>query len=220
MATSTGTRNKRAQPSTHPTVYVGLLLAIGGLLVAMYAYTGTRIYDATYFFVAIGGGLLALFGMLTAAWGRAVATARAQRVRRQRAKRAAESGAAIEPAATREAAPVEQPPTVAAPREKRRIAIPSFVRRGKREGSDAEDEAGNMFSFRRRAARNEPEQVVVEETPASAAESATTHATDVTSDGVEVRITLKCPQCATQFTAEGVQPIAIECPSCGLTGQV
>jgi DNA-directed RNA polymerase subunit RPC12/RpoP len=29
---------------------------------------------------------------------------------------------------------------------------------------------------------------------------------------------VNCPKCATQFSAQGVKPLAIRCPSCGVRG--
>lgn len=221
MASSAATTRKRAQPATHPTVYVGLLMAIVGLLLAMYAYTGTRIYDITYAFIAIGGAATALVGILVAAWGRAVMAARAQRARRGLATRAKESDIAVRVE--------ETPPTVAEPAEKkRRLAMPPLPRLGRRKKDEGEAPPAkanaSLFAFRRRneaeaapAAEAAPQDVTfVEEAPA--AHSGAND--DPTADGAVVRITLKCPQCRTEFSAEGVQPIAIACPSCGLAGSV
>ena len=222
MASSAATTRKRAQPATHPTVYVGLLMAIVGRLLAMYAYTGTRIYDITFAFIAIGGAAIALTGILVAAWGRAVMAARAQRARRGLATRAKEQETDV-------AIRVEEaPPTVAEPAEKkRRLAMPPLPKLGRRKKAEENGEArpakanAAMFAFRRRgaSASTEPtaqEVSVAPEAPPAAAPSGD----DPTADGAVVRITIKCPQCSTEFSAEGVQPIAIQCPSCGLAGSV
>ena len=104
-------------PPTHPSVYVGLALSAVGLLLAMYAYTGTRVYDVLYALVALLGALVAVAGILTAAWGRAIMASRAARARR--ATRVPVKG---EP--TPAPADEEAPPTVAAPPSKKRFALP------------------------------------------------------------------------------------------------
>lgn len=212
MATSTSASRRKA-PGTHPTVWAGLVLSIVGLLLAMYAYTGTRIYDLVFAFVAIGGGALALIGILVAAWGRAVMTARAQRARRGLA---AKPGAREVPVDAAE--PQEAPPTVAAPAQKRSaLRMPALPKLGRRKDA-APTNTAQLFQFRRRSpAKAQDAPAVVEVTadvpPAPAAP-------DATADGEPVRITMKCPQCGTEFSAEGVQPLTVACPACGLSGTV
>lgn len=220
MATSTP---RRAQPATHPTVYVGLALALAGLLVAMYAYTGTRIYDLTYAYIALGGGVLALLGILTSAWGRAVMASRAQRARR--------GFDAPRPSSD------EAPPTVAVPRAKRTLKLPPMPRFGRKAEAPQPAADASMFSFRRRSAPPpsppaEPspaaaalpaQQVEVETVPAAPQtppEEAPIEVAPMPAGGAVERITMRCPRCANEFTAEGVRPIAVSCPSCGLAGTV
>lgn len=193
MATAT----KRQSPPTHPTVWAGLGLAAVGLLLAAYAYTGTRIYDITFAFVAVAGGLLALAGILTAAWGRAVMSARAQRSRRglihDDAVKAARAAHVAE----------EEPPTVAAPKEKRAFDLARAAKRlvprlPQREKPDPKA----VFAF-----RSPP--------PAEPAPAA-----PPTPAGVPERVTLRCPQCDAKFTTVGVRPLTATCPSCGFAAQV
>src|SRR5688500_9424356 len=107
---------KRATPPTHPTVWIGLGLAGVGLLLALYAYTGTRVYDVMYAGVALAGGFLALGGILTAAWGRAVMSARAARERRQLIQKDA--------IVAGDEVAHQAPPTVAEPAVKKRFSFP------------------------------------------------------------------------------------------------
>lgn len=206
-------------PPTHPTVWAGLGLALVGLLVAMYAYTGTRVYDITFALVALVGGLLALAGILTAAWGRSIMAARASRSRRglmeDDARKAAARGT-VETLA-------EQPPTVAAPAEKKRFKLPIPQRRPK----EPEKAAGaNVFAFKRRASpaserpaepRDDPRDPAV---AAGLAAPAETVEVSLAPAPVLERVTLKCPQCATQFTAEGVRPLTATCPSCAFSATI
>lgn len=211
---------KRAQPATHPTVYVGLALASVGLLLAVYAYTGTRIYDVRFALAAIGGALLAFAGIFTAAWGRAIMAARAQRSRRtlihDDAVKAAEAVGA-------------QPPTVAAPPEKKRFDFAASARRAfqRREKASREKEPAEVaaaprgaFAFRRRSTPPPPPAPPEEPAPAPAPVEAppVEVVPAVTAEPAVERITLKCPRCQTEFTAEGVRPFPIQCPSCGLAG--
>lgn len=201
---------KRATP-THPTVYVGLALAAVGLVLAMYAYTGTRQYDITYAFVAIGGGLLALAGIFTAAWGRAIMSVRAQRARR--------AAHPVEPA---KGAEVRAPPTVAAPQQKKRFdlgnaAMKAFKRRRDHEGAKPHEEKAashqTAFAFRRRNAPAPPPSVdEPEETRAAPAPAL--------DPAAPARLTLQCPRCAASFSAEGVRPLTVLCPSCGFSDTV
>ncbi|MFA5860578.1 MAG: hypothetical protein WDA16_02680 [Candidatus Thermoplasmatota archaeon] len=104
---------KRKAPPTHPTVWIGLGLAAVGLLVAMFAYSGTRVYDITYAIIAVVGAVVALAGILLAAWGRAVMSARAQRSRRAFTH---EDSLTLTEG-------VGAPPTVAEPPSKKRFAF-------------------------------------------------------------------------------------------------
>jgi hypothetical protein len=186
MATAT----RRQTPPTHPTVWVGLGMATVGLLVALYSYTGSRTYDVTFAFVALVGGIIATGGILTAAWGRAVMTARASRSRRVVIKEDAlklteEDG--------------EQPPTVAEPASKRRLNLTA---------------AASMFRFSRRPNTAAPAQPEAAGSPALEAALTALEAPPLE------RVTLKCPQCATQFASEGVRPFVATCPSCGFSADV
>jgi hypothetical protein len=110
------TATKRSTPPTHPTVWIGLGMAAVGLLVALYAYTGARVYDIVYAVVALVGGIVALAGILTSAWGRAIMSARASRARRatMQAETLKLGEEVLDP----------PPPTVAEPPAKRRLALP------------------------------------------------------------------------------------------------
>lgn len=185
--------NRRATPPTHPTVWAGLGLAAVGLLLAIYAYTGTRVYDVTFALVAIVGGVLALGGILVAAWGRAVMSSRASRARRSTIQR---------DLIKIELALEEQAPTVAEPRSKKKFVFPrpSLPKLGRKEASPVESGKSALFAFKRPASPAPPAVVVVEP--------------------VVERLTLKCPQCASQFTAEGIRPITAVCPQCSFSAQV
>lgn len=188
------TAHKRQSPPTHPTVWVGLGLAAAGLLVAAYAYTGTRVYDIVFALVAILGGLLALGGILTAAWGRAVMAARAQR-----SKRGLLHDDAIKAAHQAHVAE-EQPPTVAAPRAKVAMrltqAAKRLVPRSNGRGKDEKADKRALFAFR---------------TPPPAPAAPTVQLE---------RVTLKCPECANEFTAEGARPFTATCPTCGFAAEI
>ena len=218
------TTRKAAQPATHVSVWVGLGLSIVGLLIAMYAYSGTRVYDITFAYVAMAGGVVALGGILVSAWGRAIMAARAQRMRRQTlqhdALKLTEMGIA-------EARP---PPTVAEPPQKKRFAFALPGRKAKGEAPAVEGGAssGTLFAFRSRSApppAPEPEPVAVEaralEIPAI--EGLVVDAPlpmEAAAPAVAERVTLRCPSCGSQFSAEGVRPLAVTCPSCGFSATV
>lgn len=126
---------KKAQVApTHPTVYVGLGLTVIGLLLAMYAYTGTRVYDVTFAAVALGGGVLALVGIFVSAWGRSIMASRATRARRGLITKDALD-------LTRPEKPA--PPTVAAPEKKRRFAF------GGKKQKEEKPAPGALFAFKR-----------------------------------------------------------------------
>lgn len=182
-------------PPTHPTVYVGLGLATVGLLLAVYAYTGARVYDIVYAFVALAGGMIAAIGILTAAWGRAIMSARASR---QRRGLIAEDAAKVAAAVGAEASP-----TVAAPRSKRSF---DFSRSKKERPKETTASGGSVFAFKRREAAMER---AVDATPVEAVAPAAPE-----------RLTVKCPDCGTVITAEGVRPIAVVCPSCGFSDRL
>lgn len=189
---------KRQSPPTHPTVWVGLGLAALGLLLAAYAYTGTRVYDITFAFVAILGGALALGGILTAAWGRAVMAARAQRSKRGLMKDDAVKAAHAAHVAE------EAPPTVAAPASKRSFDFARAARRlmpQPRAKTTEGTSKGGLFAFR------SPAPPV--EAPAAAVVAAEPQ-----------RIKVRCPQCSTEFSGEGVRPFTLTCPSCGFAAEV
>lgn len=217
---------RRAQPATHPTVYVGLALATVGLFLALYAYTGTRIYDVRFAFMALLGALLALAGIMTAAWGRAILSSRATRARR----------ATIHDDAIKAETDLAQtPPTVAAPAEKKRLDLRKWARRAKPAPAgeeEAKPAAKGAFAFKRRAATPPPPAppeeraaapvdgaVATADAPPSEAPAAAAPVVDAEPPAIE-RLTVKCPRCSTQFVAEGVRPIPIQCPSCGLAGKL
>lgn len=209
MATAT----KRAAPPTHVSVWVGLAMAAVGLLVALYAYTGTRVYDVTFAFIAILGGIFALAGILTSAWGRAVMAARAGRARRltmtQDTMKLAHQVHMDQP-----------PPTVAEPPSKKRFDFRATAKRmmperrprdenaaPARENGGAAAKASSMFAFRTKAKTQAP--------PAPP-----TEAPAVVAAAPVERVTLKCPQCSTQFSAEGTRPFTATCPQCGFAAEI
>lgn len=216
---------KRAQPGTHPTVYAGLALATVGLLLALYAYTGTRIYEVRFALVAAGGAFCAILGIFVSAWGRAIMAARAQRSRRavlhDDARRAADEGLA-------------PPPTVAAPVSKKRFDFKLGARKPRPAREDAPEKpaAKGAFAFKRRAAPPPPPAPPAEEAPVDLAPPEPAPPLPEPAPVVAVsaepapaapaleRITVRCPRCSTEFTAEGVRPIPILCPSCGLAGSL
>lgn len=211
---------RRAQPATHPTVYVGLALAAVGLFLALYAYTGTRIYDVRFAMVALFGALLAFAGIMTAAWGRAIMASRSSRARR---------AVIHDDAMKAEPALAQAPPTVAAPAEKKRLDLRKWIRRSKPAEEAEKPAAKGAFAFKRRAQSPPPPPPPEEPVSAPPAESdpapsasATSAVEDPAADEAPAieRLTVKCPRCSTQFTAEGVRPFSIECPSCGLTGKL
>lgn len=204
------TVKKANVPATHPTVYVGLALAVVGLLLAMYAYTGTRVYDIVFAFVAIGGAVVALAGILLAAWGRSIMAARASRSRRavmrDESMKLGEAPAKPKPAAKAAPEPkAEDLPTVAAPASKKRFDF-SLGRRKARS-----DEPSGVFAFKRKpsGAAATPAAAVVAQEAAPPAPAATPE-----------RITLRCPSCGTEFTAEGVRPFSVACPSCAFSDTI
>jgi hypothetical protein len=196
------TVKKANVPPTHPTVWVGLGLAVVGLLLAMYAYTGARVYDIAFAFIAIAGASIALVGILAAAWGRSIMSARAARARRatfsQDALAIAKPVEASE--AMAETMGSETMPTVAAPSSKKRFSF-SVPKRMKKEEPRADPAA--LFAFKRRPAAPPPageELVTLVEKP--------------------VKATLKCPQCSGTFSVEGVRPFEARCPACGFASTV
>lgn len=229
------TPQKRVQPATHVSVWIGLGLAIVGLLIAMYAYSGTRVYDIAFAYVAIAGGILAIAGILISAWGRAIMAARAQRNRRatlqKDALKLADAGVAERP-----------PPTVAEPPEKKRFAFGMPGRRQQaQEAKAVEGKASSgrtVFAFRARASA--PPPPAPEAAPAPVAEphpeplveipaieslveaplQMETPLVAAASAAATERVTLKCPSCATQFSTEGVRPLTATCPSCGFSATV
>jgi hypothetical protein len=177
----------RKAPPTHPSVWIGLGLATLGLFVALYAYTGTRVYDVTFAAVALVGGVVALAGILVSAWGRAVMAARASRSRRSVMKEDTLKLAEVA---------LEQPPTVAEPASKRRIDLANVFK------IDL-SAATSRLKFKRAPRPGGAEEAAVVETPPQS-----------------VRVTLKCPDCGTEFTSEGVRPFTATCPQCAFSADV
>ncbi|HVM44543.1 MAG TPA: hypothetical protein VM582_01310 [Candidatus Thermoplasmatota archaeon] len=213
-------------PPTHPTVWIGLALATIGLLLAVFAYTGGRVYDITYAFVALGGAVLALAGILVSAWGRSILSARAGRSRR--AAISADALAIGRPAAAGEPAPAfsQDAPTIAAPREKKRFPFPRP--RAKKAEAEPAIPAG-VFAFRRReppapAAPEAESTTALPPVPALAPDEppvALDAAPAPREPSAErVRVTLRCPQCGTTFGAEGARPFEATCTSCGFSATV
>lgn len=203
-------------PPTHPSVWIGLALASLGLLLAIFSYTGSRVYDILFAIVALAGGLLALVGILVAAFGRAFMASRASRARR--AVFSADAMAAARPAPEPTA---EDAPTVAAPREKKRFSFPK--RKGKE--AEAQDASAGIFAFQRREPERAPEPEPAPSPslppPPSLEPDAPPVALAPDAPPAEpVRVTLRCPQCSATFTAEGVRPIAATCSSCGFSATV
>lgn len=209
------TVKKSNVPPTHPTVWVGLGLAAIGLLIAIYAYTGSRVYDVTFAIIAALGGLIALVGILVAAWGRSVMASRAQRSRR--ATFTQDALAIAKPSALAEEVGSETMPTIAAPSEKKRFSFSVPKRAPKKEKANGTE---GVFAFRRKdapqpqRAADDPRDPAFSPTPMPAAPEPTPLEVG------PVRATLKCPQCAQTFTAEGVRPFEARCTSCGFASSV
>lgn len=220
---------KRANVApTHPTVWVGLALAVVGLLFAVYAYTGARVYDVRFAIVAIVGALLALAGIFVAAWGRSLMAARASRARR--AGISADALAMARPPSDEAPAPSsEDAPTVAAPpRERTRFAF-SLPKRGRKEPAEEERREravpAGVFAFRRREPQPASEPVP-EQTAAPRLDDGAPLVTlapspaQAQAPAEAVRVTLRCPQCASTFQATGVRPFEAICGSCGFSATV
>lgn len=217
------TVKKANVPPTHPTVWVGLALAVVGLLLATYAYTGARVYSIAFAFVALSGALLALAGILVAAWGRSVMASRASRARR--ATFQADAMSIAKPVSAAQAiaeVSSEQAPTVAASAEKKRFsfAMPKLPRRERapkeqKSATPAGEEKSAIpsgaFRFRRREETPEPEAE-----PRPQPEPLVTLAPRPE----PVRVTLRCPQCSTTFSAEGARPFEAVCGNCGFAATV
>jgi len=208
-------------PPTHPTVWIGLALAAIGLLLAVYAYTGSRVYEIAFAIVALVGAFLALVGIMTAAWGRSIMASRASRDRR-----AAFSSDAMSMSQQAEDRPTsEELPTVAASAEKKRFAF-SLGKRNKQDAArEPEAIPAGVFAFRRKepAPRPAPEPVrAPEPEPAPVVPDITADEPLVTlaPPADPVRVTLRCPQCGTTFSAEGVRPFEARCTSCGFSATV
>jgi len=211
------TVKKANVPPTHPTVYVGLALAAIGLLLAMYAYTGSRVYDIMFAFIAIGGGVISLAGIMTAAWGRSIMAARASRSRRT--AMSVDALALGKPVPVEEARGSESMPTIAAPSEKKRFSF-SMPKRAKKEAPNADPAA--LFAFKRRAdAAPAPAAPTARDDPRNPEVSAALAESPIGPEPEAVlKISLKCPQCGTQFSAEGVRPFEARCSACGFAATV
>lgn len=224
---------KRANvPPTHPTVWIGLALSVVGLLLAVYAYTGARVYSIAYAFVALAGGLLALTGILVAAWGRAVMASRASRSRR--AAFSADAMSIARPAPAESAPTSEDVPTVARSRERKAFAFPLPRRASKerKEKKEKEKDAipAGVFAFKRREPARTPgpePEPETEREPIRLAPSPETPAPEPDAPLVTlappaepVRVTLRCPRCSTTFSAQGVRPFAASCSACGFSATV
>lgn len=194
------TVKRTSVPPTHPTVWLGLGLAVIGLLMAVYSYTGARVYNVAFAIVALAGALLALVGILVAAWGRSIMSARASRARRMNFQQDALSLSRPTTAssASEEALTSEDVPTVAPSKEKKRF---SFGKRAEKRESEAPPAQG-VFAFKRRAPEPQPEPKPKPEPEQP------------------VRVTLRCPQCASTFAAEGVRPFTAVCATCGFRADV
>lgn len=223
------TVKKANVPPTHPTVWVGLGLAVLGLLVATYAYTGSRVYDVLFAFVAILGALLALGGILTAAWGRSIMAARASRSRRATFKD--DALALAKPVTVTEA--IAQPasedaPTIAAPREKKRFAFPMPKRSPKGERTEKPGKAdkgspAGVFAFKRREAASEP--AATPEASSAASSSPTLEAPapapafapdDPRDPAVSARLDAELDAIGDLQEPRTVR-VTLKCPSCGTT---
>lgn len=209
-------RVKRANvPPTHPTVWIGLALASVGLLLAIFSYTGSRVYEIAYAFVALAGALLALAGILAAAFGRSFMASRASRSRR--AAFSADAMAISKP----EEKPTPEPtsedlPTVAASREKKRFAFSLGRRKEKEPGAIP----SGVFAFKRREPSPSPEPEPSPSLPSPPSIEPESPLIALAPSAEPVRVTLRCPQCSTTFPAEGVRPFLAQCTSCGFSATV
>lgn len=225
-------RAKAKAPPTHPTVWVGLALAVGGLLVATYAYTGARVYEVAFAFVALGGAIMALAGILVAAWGRSIMAARASRSRRAVFKDDALALGRPVPVTQAVTQPSsEDAPTVAVSREKKRFSFPLPKRNKSSPTSRTDERSGasgaGVFAFKRRQGSTDPAQAQTAEAPPAQAQQAPLPPIDAELDAIGdlgepriVRVTLKCPSCATTFSAEGIRPFQASCTQCGFSATV
>ncbi|HUR69001.1 MAG TPA: hypothetical protein VM370_07115 [Candidatus Thermoplasmatota archaeon] len=198
-------------PPTHPSVWAGLALAAVGLLVAIFAYTGTRVYDIAFAFAAMAGALLALAGILVAAWGRSIMASRASRSRRTLMTQ--DALALAKPVAVRGS---EELPTVAEPSEKKRFSF-SMPKRARKEERPADTAA--LFAFKRKAAP-EPARAADDPRHPDVAARLAEEPSIAAQAPKPVRATLKCPQCGNTFTAEGVRPFTASCQQCGFASTV
>lgn len=196
------TVKKANVPPTHPSVYVGLVFATIGLLVAVYSYTGARVYEIRYAVIAAVGAFLALVGIFVASWGRSIMASRASRSRRTTMSRDAMAITAPEGS--------ESAPTIAVPSEKKRFRFPRPARIEK----ETPAQAGALFAFKRQptAATRAPDDP---RDPIVAARIAAEPAL-----AGPIRATLKCPQCSSMFVAEGTRPFEARCDKCGFTSTV
>jgi hypothetical protein len=121
---------------------------------------------------------------------------------------------------------------VAEPPQKRRFAFALPGRRAKGEAPAIEGGAssGTLFAFRSRSAPPPAPE------PEPAAEARALEIPAIESLVVEAplavepdaapavpereRVTLRCPSCGSEFSAEGVRPLAATCPSCGFSATV
>jgi len=228
---------------THLSVWAGLALASLGLIVALISYTGPRVYDLRFAFVALAGGILALGGILTAAWGRSIMASRAQRARRGLTTTSRSQGASSSDTTERtSAAMARPPPTVAVqeekPKPKAQKGVFAFGRGGKK-AAPQQTAPGGLFAFKRSeepsdapassaatSAAHPNDSPSVTSPPADASDAADAahgsagSAGSAGSDAAITRITLGCPDCAHQFTAEGTRPFEAKCPKCGFAATV
>lgn len=132
----------------------GLAAALLGLLLALFAYTGERVYQLAWFYVALVGFALGAAGILFLGYDRAIAP--------ELARRRARGLPPPPPFKERARSLLEEDPALAA------VTVPK---------------------------------------PSSAAPR-----------GRVERVRMSCPSCAHVFSAEGVRPLDVSCPRCGLEG--
>ena len=142
--------------ATNPRWAIGLASALAGLLVAIYGHTGDRIYSLVWFYVAMLGFALGIFGVAYIGYDRAI---------RPELER-------------RKARGLPPPPP-----------------------------------FRERA------RSLLEEVPPLPALGQPVQDAPAPKGRIE-RVRMSCPSCRHAFTAEGVRPLQVACPRCGLEGEL
>lgn len=207
--------NLPGSAKTH--LWTGLLLALGGVLVGGYAYTGDRIYELTFLPVALFGLILVLGGSALAGYGQA--------------NRPRMGG--------RPSQDEDEGPTFRERVQERFAALlPGDEDTDRQVGSEADDSSTPPSSDAETSQTAEDEDEgpsVIERVttgassllaavkPDTEADEGNHRAEDPEPSGPAtepdepdpVEADLECPKCRTSFTASGQSPFEAECPNCG-----